>query len=68
MNCIKKHQRVLIIVAVVLVVFVAGGLWFMNDLPDSVFTMLIEQQVAAYYIPYTYALIGDVHQTSTFPI
>lgn len=48
MDFVIKHKRAFIVGAVVLILLVAGGVWFLNNLPDSVVAMLIEQQVAAF--------------------
>lgn len=47
MNFVMKHQRAFVVGVVVVALVLVAGVWFLNDLPDSVVNLLIEAQYNA---------------------
>ena len=43
---VMKHKRAFIVGAVVLILLVAGGVWFMNNLPDSIVEVLFNSTIS----------------------
>ena len=46
MDFVMKHKRAFIVGAVVLILLVAGGVWFMKNLPDSIVEVLFNSAIS----------------------
>jgi len=46
MDFVMKHKRAIIVAAVVLILLVAGGAWFLKNLPDSIVEVLFNSAIS----------------------